>query len=159
MSWRLLAAALIAASVGGCAEPVKPIKAWTAADAASASIASITVVNRSTNATPENIDLLKSRMQQFATSCTRGPNNYEMQLSIDNFKVAGTLGTVFGDVNELAGEIKVIDPATKAVAAEYYVQEKRKTGGVLAAAAGVNNASEIVDAFTIRVCTRVLRPK
>ncbi len=137
---------------------MKPIKGWTEAEAKSSSIASIAVVNRSPNATPENVDLLKATLEKVAPFA-HGPNKFDLQVSLDNYKVPGGVATALGDVSEIAGEVKIIDPTTKAVAADYYTQEKRKSGQ-LAAAAGANSASDMAIAFGARLCTQViLHPK
>jgi hypothetical protein len=141
----------------GCVDPVKPIRAWNAPTAKAASIASVTIVNRSSNATEEGLAALKTQLEQATAVCARGSTRYEMQVQVDNFKL-GNAGAamLIGDKHEIAGEVKLVDPATNAVVAQYYVQENRGGGGLIGVAMLASGATGIARDYANTVCKRIL---
>ncbi len=156
MLFRAIGILVAALSVGACVSPVKPIQPWAPSTAAAASIATVTVINRSSNATEENLQILKTTMEQQMPACAKGATKYEMQLLVDNYKM-GNAGAamLIGDRHELAAEIKIVDPATNAVAAQYYVQETRGGGGLIGIAIMSSGAAGLSRDFSVSVCKRV----
>ena len=132
MLGRIVSALAAALMVSACAEPVKPIQAWSPATAAAASVGVVTIVNRSPNASAEDIQALQTALEQKMAQCARGPTKYEMQVRLDNFKLANTgMVMVLGDNHEVAAEVKLVNPENNSVASEYYVQEKTHGGGLI----------------------------
>lgn len=146
----------VAVVLAGCVDPVKPIRAWTAQTAKGASVATVTIVNRAGNATEEGLAALKTQLEQATASCARGQTRYEMQVTVDNFKL-GNAGAamLIGDQHEIAGEVKLIDPTTGAVASQYYVQENRGGGGLIGVAMLASGATGISRDFANTVCKRI----
>jgi hypothetical protein len=153
----VLAAALM---VSACAEPVRPIQAWSPATAAAASVGTVTIVNRSPNASAEDIQALQTALEQKMAQCARGTTKYEMQVRLDNFKLANTgMVMVLGDNHEVAAEVKLVNPENNSVAAEYYVQEKTHGGGLIGLAKLSGGARAISGDFADSVCSKVFLKK
>jgi len=150
----------MALAVSACVSPVKPIQAWSSATAAEASIGTVIVTNRSTNATPESLAALKSQLEQYTAQCARGPKKYELQVNVDNFKLANPgMTMLLGDMHELAGEVKIVDPENGSVAAEYYVQERTGGAGLVGIAMLAGGAPGISREFASSVCSKVFGRK
>jgi hypothetical protein len=147
---------LVAFLLGGCVDPVKAIHPWDAPTAKMASVASVTIVNRSDNATEEGLAALKTQLQQATAACARGSKGYELQVQVDNFKM-GNAGAalLIGDRHEIAGEVKLVDPGTNAVVAQYYVQESRGGGGLIGIAMMASGATGIARDYANAICKRV----
>ena len=156
IAWALAAALMVSA----CAEPVRPIQAWSPATAAAASVGTVTIVNRSPNASAEDIQALQTALEQKMAQCARGPTKYEMQVRLDNFKLANTgMVMVLGDNHEVAAEVKLVNPENNSVAAEYYVQEKTHGGGLIGLAVLSGGARAISGDFANSVCSKVFLKK
>lgn len=152
-----LAAALV---VSACAEPVKPIQAWSPATAAAASVGVVTIVNRSPNASPEDVQALQTALEQKTAQCAKGSIKYEMQVRLDNFKLANTgMVMLLGDSHEVAAEVKLVNPETNSVTAEYYVQERTSGGGLIGLAKLSGGARAISGDFADSVCSKVFLKK
>ena len=94
--------------------------------------------------------------EQAMAACARGSKGYELQVQVDNFKMGNAgAATLIGDRHEIAGEVKVVDPATKAVAAQYYVQESRGGGGLIGIAIMASGATGIARDYANAICKRV----
>lgn len=160
MLGRIVSALAAALMVSACAEPVKPIQAWSPATAAAASVGVVTIVNRSPNASAEDIQALQTALEQKMAQCARGPTKYEMQVRLDNFKLANTgMVMVLGDNHEVAAEVKLVNPENNSVAAEYYVQEKTHGGGLIGLAKLSGGARAISGDFADSVCSKVFLKK
>ena len=147
---------IVALSVSGCVDPVKPIHAWSAETGRAASVSTITIINRSTNATEESLAALKQQLDQATAMCARGPNKYELQVQVDNFKLGNAGAAILiGDQHEIAGEVKLINPETKDVAAQYYVQENRGGGGLIGVAMLASGATGISRDYANTVCKKI----
>lgn len=156
MFLRGLGILFVAFLLAGCVDPVKGIRPWDAPTAKTASVANVTIVNRSDNATEEGLAALKTQLQQATAACARGAKGYELQVQVDNFKM-GNAGAamLIGDRHEIAGEVKVVDPATNAVVAQYYVQESRGGGGLIGIAMMASGATGIARDYANAICKRV----
>jgi hypothetical protein len=160
MLCRVLLLVLSASMLAACADPVKPIHAWSPQTAAAASIGTVTIVNRSTNATEQNLGILKSALEKRLAECAKGPTRYEMQVSVDNYKLANYAAVLLiGDQHEISANVKMVDPATRDVAGEYYVQEITAGGGLIGAARLSGGAGGISSDFATSVCRRVFSAK
>lgn len=160
MMSKIAAAMAAALLVSACAEPVKPIQAWSPATAAAASIGTVTIVNRSPNASPEDIQALQTALEQKIGQCAKGPTKYEMQVRLDNFKLAKTgMAMLLADNHEVAAEIKLVNPENNSVAAEYYVQERTHGSGLIGLAKLSGGARAISGDFADSVCSKVFLKK
>lgn len=146
--------------VSACAEPVKPIQAWSPAAAAAASVGVVTIVNQSPNASPEDIQALQTALEQKTGQCARGPTKYEMQVRLDNFKLANTgMVMLLADNHEVAAEVKLVNAENNSVAAEYYVQERTHGSGLIGLAKLSGGARAISGDFADSVCAKVFLKK
>ncbi|CAN5836156.1 hypothetical protein BH11PSE3_BH11PSE3_42840 [soil metagenome] len=160
MLTRIIAVLAVALAVAACAEPVKPIRAWSAATAAAASVGSVTIVNRATNAPEGGIQALQTALDQKMAQCAQGPNKYEMQVRVDNYKMANSGGVMLiGDNHEIAAEVKLVDPANNSVVAEYYVQETTSGGGLIGLAQLSGGTRAISTDFAKSVCEKIFGKK
>jgi len=133
MFLRGLGILFVAFLLGGCVDPVKGIRPWDAPTAKTASVASVTIVNRSNNATEEGLAALKTQLEQATAAAAM----------------------LIGDRHEVAGEVKLVDPATNAVIAQYYVQESRGGGGLIGIAMMASGATGIARDYVNAICKRV----
>lgn len=157
---RVLLLVLSAGMLAACADPVKPIHAWSPQTASSASVGTVTIVNRSANATAENLGILKSALEARVAECAKGPTKYEMQVMVDNYKLAN-YGAVFliGDGHEIAADVRMVEPTTRTVAGEYYVQEVTSGAGLTGAIILSGGARGISSDFADSVCKRIFPAK
>ncbi|TAJ25060.1 MAG: hypothetical protein EPO67_21970 [Reyranella sp.] len=157
---RIIPVAAAALMLVACAQPVKPIQAWAPATAAQASIASVTITSRNGNVPEENLQALKLALEQKTTQCAVGQTKYEMHVRVDNFKLANSgMVMLLGDNHEVAGEVKLVNPADNSVAAEYYVQEITSGGGLIGLAKLSGGARAISTDFASSVCEKVFLKK
>jgi hypothetical protein len=98
---RIGAAAAAAQAVGACAQPVQPIKCWNPQTAAQASVGSVVITNRAANVPEDGVQALQTALEQRLAQCATGPTKYEMQVRLDNFKLANS------------GMVMVLGTATK----------------------------------------------
>lgn len=160
MLMRIVAPLTAALAVSACVDPVKPIRAWSPTTATEASVGTITINNQSSNATPESLAALKTALEQTTAGCARGPTAYELQVRVDNFKVgSAALAFLLGDNHEIAGEVKIVNPADQNVAAEYYVQERLGGAGIIGAATLSSGAPGISREFASTVCKKIFMKK
>lgn len=154
--------ALVATAVilGACAQPVQPIKAWSPTTAAQASIGSVVITNRAAQVPEDGIQALQTALDQRLAQCATGPTKYEMQVRVDNFKLANSgMVMLLGDSHEVAAEIKLVNPADNSVAAEYYVQERTAGGGLIGLAVLSGGSRAISTDFAKSVCEKVFNKK
>ena len=157
---RIAAALTVVLLVSACAEPVKPIQAWSPSAAAAASIGVVTIANRSPNASEEDIQALRTALEQKIAQCARGPIKYDMQVRLDNFKLANTgMAMLLADNHEVAAEVKLGNPENNTVAAEYYVQERTHGSGLIGLAKLSGGARAISGDFADSVCSKVFLKK
>ncbi|MBS0219538.1 MAG: hypothetical protein JSR91_02235 [Proteobacteria bacterium] len=157
---RVLLVILSAGMLAACADPVKPIHAWSRQTAAAASIGTVKIVNHSTNATEENLGVLKSMLEGRLAECAKGPSKYEMQVVVDNYKLANYAAVMLiGDQHEISANIKMVDPVSQDVAGEYYVQETIAGGGLIGMAKLSGGARSISSDFASSVCKRIFLMK
>lgn len=157
---RIAAVSTALLMLAACAQPVKPIQAWAPATAAQASIGSITITSRAGNIPEENLQALKTALELKTSQCATGPTKYEMQVRVDNFKLANSgMVMLLGDNHEVAGEVKLVNPADNSVASEYYVQEITSGGGLIGLAKLSGGARAISTDFASSVCEKIFFKK
>lgn len=157
---RVLAALLMGLAVSACVDPVKPIRAWTATTAAQASVATVTIDNKSSNATPESLQALKTALEAAAAQCANGPTKYDMQVRVDNFKLGNAgMAILVGDMHEISADVRLVNPEDQSVASEYYVQERVSGGGIIGAAILSSGAPGISREFASSVCKKIFLKK
>ncbi len=160
MSSRITAALAAALVVCACAEPVKPIKAWNPATAAAASVGTITIENRAANVPADGIEALQKALEQQTAQCAKGSTKYDMQVRVDNFKLANTgMVMLIGDNHEIAAQVKLVNAENNGVAAEYYVQETTSGGGLIGLAKLSGGSRAISGDFASSVCAKVFGKK
>jgi hypothetical protein len=153
-------AAVAVLSLGACATPVKPVRAWAPETAHQASVSRVTIVNHAANAPEGSIQALQTALEQRMAQCATGPKKYEMQVRVDNFKLANTgMVMLLGDNHEISAEVKLIDPADSSMAAEYYVQERTSGGGLIGLAKLSGGARAISTDFATSICAKVFLKK
>lgn len=160
MFWKVVAATAGALLMGACAQPVKPIKAFSPELAAQASIAKVVITNRAANVPEGGIEALQTALEQGLAQCATGPTKYDMNVRVDNFKLANSgMVMLLGDSHEVSAEVTLVKPADNAVAAEYYVQERTSGGGLIGLAVLSGGARAISTDFTKSVCEKVFGKK
>lgn len=160
MLMRISAAAAAALAVGACAQPVQPIKSWSPQTAAQASVGSVVITNRAANVPEDGVQALQTALEQQLAQCATGPTKYEMQVRLDNFKLANSgMVMVLGDSHEVSAEVKLIKPEDSGVAAEYYVQERTQGGGLIGLAKLSGGSRAISTDFAKSVCEKVFNKK
>ncbi|MCA0301326.1 MAG: hypothetical protein LCH95_02880 [Proteobacteria bacterium] len=158
MSIRRAAICVIALSLAGCAEPVRPIQVWSPQTAAQASIGSIFITNSAPQVPEDAIAALQAALEAKLAQCATGPTKYEMLVRVDNFKLANTgMVMLVGDSHEVAAEVKFVRPEDKSVAAEYYVQERTSGGGLIGLAKLSGGSRAISTDFAKSVCEKVFK--
>src|SRR5215204_4505927 len=155
MLFRIMLAAALALALCACAEPVKPIRAWSPATAAQASVATIVIDNRAANAPEDGIQALQTALEQRTAQCAIGPTKYQMQVRVDNYKLANTgMVMLIGDKHEVAAEVKLVNPVDNSVVAEYYVQEMTFGAGLIGLAKLSGGSRAISNDFADSVCLK-----
>jgi len=157
---RSVAIVVIALTLGACADPVKSIKGWSPAVAAQASVGSVVITNRAPQVPEDGIAALQTALEQQLARCATGPTKYEMQVRIDNYKLANTgMVMLTGDSHEVAAEVKLVKPEDNSVASEYYVQERTYGGGLIGLAKLSGGSRAISTDFAKSVCEKVFNKK
>lgn len=157
---RFVAPLALALTVCACAEPVKPIHAWSQATAAQASVATVVIDNRAANVPEDGVQALQTALEQRTAQCAKGPTKYEMQVRLDNFKLANTgMVMLIGDKHEVAAEVRLVNPENNNVAAEYYVQETTFGAGLIGLAKLSGGSRAISGDFATSVCEKVFGKK
>jgi hypothetical protein len=160
MLMRMGAAAAAALAVGACAQPVQPIKGWSPQTAAQASVGSIDITNRAAKMPEDGVQALQTALEQRLAQCATGPTKYEMQVRLDNFKLANSgMVMLLGDSHEVSAEVKLIKPEDNGVAAEYYVQERTYGSGLIGLTMLSGGSRAISTDFAKSVCEKVFNKK
>lgn len=160
MQIRIAAAIAAALAVGACAQPVKPIRGWSPETASQASVGSVVITNQAAKVPEDGIQALQTALEQQLAQCAKGPNKYEMQVRLDNFKLANSgMVMLLGDSHEVAAEVKLVKPDDNSVAAEYYVQERTHGGGLVGLAILSGGSRAISTDFAKSVCEKVFGKK
>ena len=114
---RVATVAAVALTVCACAQPVQSIKGWSPKTAAQASVGSVVITNRAAKVPEDGVQALQTALEQRLSQCATGPTKYEMQVRLDNFKLANSgMVMVLGDSHEVSAEVKLVKP--EAVAAK-----------------------------------------
>jgi hypothetical protein len=157
---RIAAALAVALAVSACADPVKPIRAWSPATASQASVAAVVIDNRASNVPEDGVQALQAALEQRTSQCAVGQTKYEMQVRLDNFKLANTgMVMLIGDKHEVAAEVKLVNAEDKSVAAEYYVQETTFGAGLIGLAKLSGGSRAISTDFAASVCQKIFGKK
>ena len=98
--------------------------------------------------------------QQQTAQCAKGSTKYDMQVRVDNFKLANTgMVMLIGDNHEIAAQVKLVNAENNGVAAEYYVQETTSGGGLIGLAKLSGGSRAISGDFASSVCAKVFGKK
>lgn len=160
MQIRIVAAVAAALAVGACAQAVKPIHGWSPETASQASVSSVVITNQAAKVPEDAIQSLQTALDQQLAQCAKGPNKYEMQVRVDNFKLANSgMVMLLGDSHEVAAEVKLVKPEDNNVAAEYYVQERTSGAGLVGLAILSGGSRAISTDFAKSVCAKVFGKK
>ena len=115
---RVATVAAVALTVCACAQPVQSIKGWSPQTAAQASVGSVVITNRAAKVPEDGVQALQTALEQRLSQCATGPTKYEMQVRLDNFKLANSgMVMVLGDSHEVSAEVKLVKPEDNSVAA------------------------------------------
>ena len=157
---RVATVAAVALTVCACAQPVQSIKGWSPQTAAQASVGSVVITNRAAKVPEDGVQALQTALEQRLSQCATGPTKYEMQVRLDNFKLANSgMVMVLGDSHEVSAEVKLVKPEDNSVAAEYYVQERTQGGGLIGLAVLSGGSRAISTDFAKSVCEKVFNKK
>jgi len=153
---RVATVAAVALTVCACAQPVQSIKGWSPQTAAQASVGSVVITNRAAKVPEDGVQALQTALEQRLSQCATGPTKYEMQVRLDNFKLANSgMVMLLGDSHEVSAEVKLVKPEDNSVAAEYYVQERTQGGGLIGLAVLSGGSRAISTDFAKSVCEKV----
>jgi len=157
---RVATVAAVALTVCACAQPVQSIKGWSPQTAAQASVGSVVITNRAAKVPEDGVQALQTALEQRLSQCATGPTKYEMQVRLDNFKLANSgMVMLLGDSHEVSAEVKLVKPEDNSVAAEYYVQERTQGGGLIGLAVLSGGSRAISTDFAKSVCEKVFNKK
>jgi hypothetical protein len=161
ISPRWIVLGVLALTVSACASAdVSTIKTASTEQISSANVSGVEVKF----ATPRPHEGLKAtledRLRTAMPSCATGSVEHRMVVTVTDFEDQNVAKSIFiGDEIELAGRVELIDAASGAQTAEYFVTRTFFWGGLIGAAMMSNAEASLSDSFTESVCEEVFGVK
>jgi len=151
------AAMMACAALTGCVNPVKPVQGLPADEVSRITVTKIGITAGAE--VPDEVKLnLQAALEKHLTNCTAGGNlGRALLVRIDNFKKRNAGAVILlGDSNNLAGQVRFVDPADpNKMVGEYYIDEVQAGGGLLGLAMLENAEKNMPERFARSVCKRI----
>lgn len=129
--WPISVSALVLAA-GACAgDPrVVPLRVLPPAALAQAGIGEVNVVDDSPQPYPGVASALQTALDEIRHGCANGPRKYRLDVGIERFKPRTfVFRRIVGDYVQLKARVRMIEPDTGIVAAEYRIDEWHGAAG------------------------------
>ncbi|HYC04667.1 MAG TPA: hypothetical protein VED40_15335 [Azospirillaceae bacterium] len=156
----ILIAAGAAALLSGCATPVKTVQSLPADRIAEFAVADVGVELAVQEARATLPEKLKAALNTTLPGCAKGTVPVKMTVRVDSYKEQDGLKTILiGDMTQLAGLVKFIDPKDGTVLGEYFVDQMQGGGGLLGMAIMADAETKLSQGFADQVCKEVFKKK
>jgi hypothetical protein len=141
----------------GCVNPVKPVQGLPADEVSRTTVTKVAITGGPE--VPEEVKVnLQAALEKHLANCTAGGNlGRALLVRVDNFKKrnAGAV-MLLGDSNNLAGQVRFVDPADpNKMVGEYYIDEVQAGGGLIGLAILENAEKNMPERFAKSVCKRI----
>lgn len=153
-------AAALAGLLSACAvSPVKPLSSDLAAgQVKTLRVTTVDVSVKSATAPASLAPTLRSAILGATNRCALGSAPITLRVSVENFKTQEGAATFFlGGQVQLAGLVSLVDPASNAVRAEYYVDQVRSGGGIIGLAHLSDAENNLSREFAESICKEVFQ--
>lgn len=154
---RWIVLGILALTVSACASAdVSAIKVASPEMVSSASVSEVEVKFATPRPFPGLKAALEDRLRTAMPTCATGSVGHRMVVTVTDFEDQNVAKSIFvGDEIELSGRVELIDEATGAQTAEYYVTRSFFWGGLIGAAMMSDAEASLSESFTESVCQEV----
>ena len=160
-SWRWLASALaLVIAIGGCAgDPhVVVLRPLPTAELAQAGLGEVNVVDDSPRPYAGVAPALQTALSEASRGCANGPRKYRLDVRIERFKPRTyVFRRIVGDYVQLKALVRMVEPETGIVAAEYRIDEWHGAAGQAEVEMLAEVEWNLPWLFAERICRDVLR--